>query len=159
MKGFFGVVVLQFIFLTLSLATRDIISFASDYDVAKKVFSSTNNMESLAFYVPNVEARRVGPRVVSDETSPHPSFSRANIGTKRLVPSGPSNATSPPSPSFSITDIGTKRLVPSGPSNATSPPSPSFSITDIGTKRLVPSGPSNATSPPSPSFSITDIGT
>lgn len=111
MKGFFGVVVLQFIFLTLSLATRDIISFASDYDVAKKVFSSTNNMESLqlpAFYVPNGEARRVDPSVVSDETSlPSPSFFRANIGTKRLVPSGPNNATSPPSPTFSRTDINT----------------------------------------------------
>jgi len=94
MKGFFGVVVFQFISLTLSIATRGIISVASDLDVAKKVFSSTNEMESLqlpAFYVQN-KARRVGPSVVSDAKSPSSSsFSRADIGTKRLVPSGPCN--------------------------------------------------------------------
>ncbi|BAB02552.1 unnamed protein product [Arabidopsis thaliana] len=79
MKGFFGVVVFQFISLTLSIATRGIISVASDLDVAKKVFSSTNEMESLqlpAFYVQN-KARRVGPSVSR--------YRNEKIGTKRSV--------------------------------------------------------------------------
>ena len=50
----------------------------------------------------------------------------------------------------SLTSIGSKRKVPRGPNNQTSPPTPPPFTTDIEMKRLVPGGPDNQTSPPTP---------
>ncbi|WZY73230.1 hypothetical protein YC2023_012077 [Brassica napus] len=50
----------------------------------------------------------------------------------------------------SLTSIGSKRLVPGGPDNATSPSNPPAFVTDIEIKRLVPGGPDNTTSPSNP---------
>ncbi|KAH0943358.1 hypothetical protein HID58_002995 [Brassica napus] len=100
--------------------------------------------------------------------------SLTSIGSKRLVPGGPDNATSPSNPPAFVTDIEIKRLVPGGPDNATSPSNPPAfvaniemkrkvpgasrkSLTSIGSKRLVPGGPDNATSPSNPPAFVTDI--
>ncbi|KAF2612230.1 hypothetical protein F2Q70_00010179 [Brassica cretica] len=102
MKSFFGIVVFQFLFFTLSLAIRDSFFFTPEFDVSRNVSYD--------------EIKKLVPSDPNNETFPSsPPVPIANIGMKRLVPSGPNNETSPPSPPHSIADFGVKRLVPSGP--------------------------------------------
>ena len=96
MKGLLGVVVFLFLFITLSLGSRE---------------------------------------------------SLTSIGSKRKVPRGPNNMTSPPTPvtppAFTK-DIEIKRWV------ITQPPTPPASVANFEMKRKVPRGPDNRTSPPTP---------
>ena len=105
MKSFFGIVVFQFLFFTLSLAIRDNFFFTSDFDVSRNVFYD--------------EIKKLVPSDPNEMFLSSPPVSIENIGMKRLVPSGPNNETSPPSPPHPIEDNGVKRLVPSGPNNET----------------------------------------
>ena len=96
MKGLLGVVVFLFLFITLSLASRE---------------------------------------------------SLTSIGSKRKVPRGPNNITSPPTPVIPpafTKDIEIKRWV------ITPPPTPPAFVANFEMKRKVPRGPDNQTSPPTP---------
>ena len=141
----FGVALLQFLFLTLALATRQSFFFNSYYDVSKTVS--------------NDEIMRKVPRGPSNITSPPtPVFPVADVGFKREIPrKGPSNVKSPSFSLFSIADIGVNRKVPNGPNHDTSPPTSQILVTDIGVKREIPrNDPNKITSRSIPTVSIAD---
>ncbi|KAG2294412.1 hypothetical protein Bca52824_041081 [Brassica carinata] len=94
MKNFFGVVVFHFLFLTLSLAIREI--------GMKRLVPSGPNNETSPLSPPdsivNLGIKRLVPSGPNNETSSH---SIVNFGAKRLIPSGLNNETSSPSLSHS----------------------------------------------------------
>ena len=121
----------HFLFLTLSLAIRGNILFILILMCLERF------------------SKKIGSKRSKQLNIFMSSITFAEIGVKRLVPSGPNNETSPISPPDSIVNFGIKRLVPSGPNNETS----SHSIVNFGAKRLIPSGLNDETSSPSLSHS------